>query len=141
MSRPSDIQEIEPEYGNKAYEVNAFESSTSTLGANHGTSPKRAQNGLTSRPIHNAAATTMDIFTDFFSSEVFQIVLYNPTTSHRFMRFCQTRACAENIEFLQKVRCQVSSGGVRYTLRCHRKDMQHAPYIYIRIEVIRALGS
>ncbi|KAL2060930.1 hypothetical protein VTL71DRAFT_8982 [Oculimacula yallundae] len=41
--------------------------------------------------------------TDFFSSEVFNIVLHNPTTAHRFLRFCQSRACGENIEFLQKV--------------------------------------
>jgi hypothetical protein len=41
--------------------------------------------------------------TDFFSSEVFQIVLHDPTTAHRFLRFCQSRACGENIEFLQKV--------------------------------------
>lgn len=42
--------------------------------------------------------------TDFFSAEVFQIVLHNPTTAHRFLRFCQSRACGENMEFLQKVR-------------------------------------
>ncbi|TGO55949.1 hypothetical protein BCON_0084g00170 [Botryotinia convoluta] len=40
---------------------------------------------------------------DFFSSEVFYIVLHNPTTAHRFLKFCQSRACAENLEFLQKV--------------------------------------
>jgi hypothetical protein len=42
---------------------------------------------------------------DFFSSEVFNIVIHNPTTAHRFLRFCQSRACGENIEFLQKVGC------------------------------------
>ena len=41
--------------------------------------------------------------TDFFSSEVFQIVIHNPTTAHRFLKFCQSRACGENMEFLQKV--------------------------------------
>lgn len=41
--------------------------------------------------------------TDFFSSEVFHIVLHNPTTAHRLLRFCQSRACGENMEFLQKV--------------------------------------
>jgi len=40
---------------------------------------------------------------DFFSSEVFNIVIHNPTTAHRFLRFCQSRACGENMEFLQKV--------------------------------------
>jgi hypothetical protein len=43
--------------------------------------------------------------TDFFSSEVFQIIIHNPTTAHRFLKFCQTRACGENMEFLQKVIC------------------------------------
>ncbi len=41
---------------------------------------------------------------DFFSSEIFNIVIHNPTTAHRFLRFCQSRACGENMEFLQKVR-------------------------------------
>lgn len=44
--------------------------------------------------------------TDFFSPEVFQIVLHNPTTAHRFTKFCQSRACGENMEFLEKV-CHV----------------------------------
>ncbi|KAA8574671.1 hypothetical protein EYC84_003921 [Monilinia fructicola] len=42
-------------------------------------------------------------FADFFSSEVFYIVLHNPTTAHRFLKFCQSRSCSENIEFLQKI--------------------------------------
>jgi hypothetical protein len=41
--------------------------------------------------------------TDFFGAEVFQIVIHNPTTAHRFLKFCQSRACGENMEFLQKV--------------------------------------
>ncbi|TVY53587.1 Phototropin-1 [Lachnellula cervina] len=41
--------------------------------------------------------------TDFFSPEVFHLVLHNPTTAHRLLRFCQSRACGENMEFLQKV--------------------------------------
>ncbi|PBP27107.1 hypothetical protein BUE80_DR001858 [Diplocarpon rosae] len=39
---------------------------------------------------------------EFFSAEVFQMVLHNPTTAHRFLRFAQSRACEENLEFLQK---------------------------------------
>jgi hypothetical protein len=46
-------------------------------------------------------------FTDFFSSEIFHLVLRNPTTAHRFLKFCQSRDCGENIEFLQKV-CELS---------------------------------
>jgi len=41
---------------------------------------------------------------DFFSSEVFQIVLHNPTTAHRLLKFSQARMCGENMEFLEKVR-------------------------------------
>lgn len=40
---------------------------------------------------------------DFFSSEVFQIVIHNPITAHRLLRFSQSRACGENMEFLQMV--------------------------------------
>ena len=40
---------------------------------------------------------------DFFSNEVFQIVLHNPTTAHRLAKFSQARMCGENMEFLEKV--------------------------------------
>ena len=40
---------------------------------------------------------------DFFSTEVFQIALHNPTTAHRLLRFSQARMCGENMEFLEKV--------------------------------------
>lgn len=42
-------------------------------------------------------------FADFFSPEVFYIVLHNPTTAHRFLKFCQSRSSSEDLEFLQKV--------------------------------------
>ena len=41
---------------------------------------------------------------DFFSPEIFQIVLHNPTTSHQLLKFSQSRFCGENMEFLDKVR-------------------------------------
>lgn len=41
---------------------------------------------------------------DFFSSDVFQIVLHNPATAHRLLKFSQARMCGENMEFLEKVR-------------------------------------
>ena len=41
---------------------------------------------------------------DFFSPEVFQLVIHNPTTVYRFFKFCQSRNCGESMEFLQKVR-------------------------------------
>lgn len=40
---------------------------------------------------------------DFFSSEIFQIVLHNPTTSHQLLKFSHSRLCGENLEFLEKV--------------------------------------
>ena len=40
---------------------------------------------------------------DFFSPEIFQIVLHNPTTSHQLLQFSQSRFCGENMEFLEKV--------------------------------------
>lgn len=47
---------------------------------------------------------------DFFSTEVFQIVLHNPTTAHRLLKFSQARMCGENMEFLEKVRRMAFSG-------------------------------
>ena len=41
--------------------------------------------------------------TDFFSPEIFQIVLHNPTTSYQLLLFSQSRFCGENMEFLEKV--------------------------------------
>lgn len=51
----------------------------------------------------SSANANHNFLTDFFSPEVFQVVLHNPTTAHRFLRFCQSRACGENLEFLHKV--------------------------------------
>lgn len=41
---------------------------------------------------------------DFFSSEVFQIVLHNPSTAHQLLKFSRARMCGENMEFLERVR-------------------------------------
>jgi hypothetical protein len=51
-----------------------------------------------------------DMITDFFSPDVFQLVIHNPTTAYRFLRFCQSRNCGESMEFLQKV-CQFTGQG------------------------------
>ena len=40
---------------------------------------------------------------DFFSPEIFQIVLHNPTTSHQLLQYSQSRFCGENMEFLERV--------------------------------------
>ncbi|KUJ16946.1 uncharacterized protein LY89DRAFT_616615 [Mollisia scopiformis] len=71
-------------------------------------SPKKKsmrQSDGSSRSGQTAVVTApgRDNMADFFSWEVFQIVLHNPTTAHRFLRFCQSRACGENMEFLQQI--------------------------------------
>lgn len=40
---------------------------------------------------------------DFFTASIFQVVLHNPTTAYRLLKFSETRLCAENVEFLSKV--------------------------------------
>jgi|SRR5450432_4409071 phototropin len=87
--------------GQSSSNHNMYESSTSTLDGNT-VGSQRFQNDMFAASNPNRGG--MDGFTDFFSREVFQLVLHNPTTAHRFLKFCQARSCAENIEFLQKVR-------------------------------------
>ena len=52
---------------------------------------------------HGSLDKTASGLADFFSTEVFQIVLHNPTTAHRLLKFSQARMCGENMEFLEKV--------------------------------------
>ena len=40
---------------------------------------------------------------DFFSAEIFQVVLHNPTTAHQFLKFSRSRLCGEHMEFLERV--------------------------------------
>ncbi|KAL8950695.1 MAG: hypothetical protein Q9222_003281 [Ikaeria aurantiellina] len=63
------------------------------------------QNGQTSQNSQNGAVVERGSngLADFFSSEVFQIVLHNPATAHRLLKFSQARMCGENMEFLEKV--------------------------------------
>lgn len=59
---------------------------------------------------------------DFFSYEIFQIVLRDPATAHRLHQFSQTRCCGENIEFLTKVcftLCGMSTRHVSFLLPAH----------------------
>ena len=53
-------------------------------------------------PTGGAMANGMGV-ADFFSPEIFQIVLHNPTTSYQLLLFSQSRFCGENMEFLEKV--------------------------------------
>ena len=95
--------------------------SQTTYGGVRGGSPSRWAENMNSRnpstahseegsaSSRNGTGTTLNSsapgnnMADFFSAEVFNIVIHNPTTAHRFKRFCQSRACGENMEFLQKV--------------------------------------
>ena len=49
------------------------------------------------------STTSSGRLTDFFGTEVFQIVLHNPTTAHQLTKFAQKRFCGENMEFLEQV--------------------------------------
>ncbi|KLU84445.1 hypothetical protein MAPG_03487 [Magnaporthiopsis poae ATCC 64411] len=40
---------------------------------------------------------------DFFGPSIFQVVLRNPTTVHQLRKYCESRFCDENIEFLQHI--------------------------------------
>lgn len=57
-------------------------------------------NSLGSQNTNSAAAANMP---DFFTSNIFQVVLHNPTTAHRLLKFSESRLCAENVEFLSRV--------------------------------------
>jgi len=53
---------------------------------------------------------------DFFSPEVFQIVLHNPATAHQLLKFSQARLSGENMEFLERVsarRLLATADGIR----------------------------
>ncbi|KAG9244351.1 hypothetical protein BJ878DRAFT_73911 [Calycina marina] len=52
--------------------------------------------------VHGSAGSYQSGIMDFFSSNIFQLVIHNPTTAYRFLRFCQSRNCGEAMEFLQK---------------------------------------
>ena len=58
---------------------------------------------------HGGLERSANGLADFFSTEVFQIVLHNPTTAHRLLKFSQARMCGENMEFLEKVGTTVHS--------------------------------
>ncbi|PQE28910.1 hypothetical protein CJF30_00003944 [Rutstroemia sp. NJR-2017a BBW] len=96
-SSPSSMSSPKSANGSQHRFTNSGDGETSL----RGTAKLSDRGSLSSRggPGVNGAAN----FTDFFSAEVFHIVLHNPTTAHRFLKFCQTRSCAENLEFLQKV--------------------------------------
>jgi phototropin len=62
--------------------------------------------GLPASPkssLPDGSAGTLPI-PDFFSREVFQMVLRNPTTSHLLCQFARNQGCGEAVEFLTQVR-------------------------------------
>lgn len=59
-----------------------------------------ASNDLPSPSLHSTSSKKLP---EFFSQSTFQTVLNNPTISHQFLKFAQSRLCGENLEFLAKV--------------------------------------
>jgi hypothetical protein len=61
----------------------------------------------------NVSGTSSGRLTDFFGTEIFQMVLHNPTTCHQLTKFAQTHLCGENMEFLEQVHfnqgCEIGS--------------------------------
>jgi len=113
--RPTAVKETKPVYNNNGtIDFNPFESSSSTLGA-HGAGQQKSQNELIPRINQNRGAT-MDNFTDFLSKEVFQIVLHNLTTSHRFMKFVRAEHAQRILSFYKRYVSRVSKH-LNYLLR------------------------
>jgi phototropin len=52
---------------------------------------------------HGNGSATKLALPDFFSREVVQMVLHNPTTAHRLRQFAESKGSAENMAFLQQV--------------------------------------
>lgn len=54
-------------------------------------------------PSPSIKSSTSRKMPEFFSQTTFHTVLNNPTISHQFLKFAQSRLCGENLEFLAKV--------------------------------------
>ena len=84
-----------------------FQNLQSTSATESDGSKQSKQSSRSSRSNKNSFGSNHKIrgssVTDYFSPEVFQMVIHNPTTAHRFLKFCQSRNCGENLSFLQKV--------------------------------------
>ncbi|KAI3394903.1 hypothetical protein diail_2074 [Diaporthe ilicicola] len=63
-------------------------------------SVRSVRNSVSGRTAKSSASQSMP---DFFSSDIFQVVLHNPTTAYQLLKFSESRLCAENVEFLSKV--------------------------------------
>ncbi|KAL1860291.1 hypothetical protein Daus18300_009346 [Diaporthe australafricana] len=63
-------------------------------------SVRSVRNSISGRTAKSSASQSMP---DFFSSDIFQVVLHNPTTAYQLLKFSESRLCAENVEFLSKV--------------------------------------
>ncbi|KAL6718088.1 hypothetical protein ACLMJK_004173 [Lecanora helva] len=107
-----------------------------------------------SSPKHNGTVDKKtEGLADFFSSEVFQIVLHNPATAHRLLKFSQARMCGENMEFLEKVRWMIfAQARNALTRSCNQVDrysslldelatiMTEIHYSYTATEAPKQLG-
>lgn len=74
-----------------------------------------ARNGRIPLPVDSMPQRTapshppLSRLADFFSAEVFQVVLRNPAIAYQMLKFSRAHFCAENLEFLEKVRPPVTS--------------------------------
>ncbi|KAF3760387.1 hypothetical protein M406DRAFT_269000 [Cryphonectria parasitica EP155] len=96
-------------YHQKAYQnvSNAtYSSNHSSPGRRHSEDDIRDRQSISSRTVGSSAIASRSNnhnMPDFFSNNIFQIVLHDPATAHRLLKFSETRLCAENVEFLAKV--------------------------------------
>ena len=82
------------------------------IGKDQQRSPQPVTTGSVSRRVsHESDDTLLDSpqsqssigVTDFFSRDVIQIALHDPSISHQLLKFSQSQYCGENVDFLQKV--------------------------------------
>ncbi|KAK8120491.1 hypothetical protein PG999_004611 [Apiospora kogelbergensis] len=83
------------------------------VAANGGGSIMSGMSGISRRPSvtinkppsHNGSLSSggSSRLPDFFSQQVFQVVLHNPATAHHLLKFSENRVCSENVEFLAKI--------------------------------------
>ena len=70
-----------------------------------GSNGEKASRRFDRRSLHidyGPPETTLPI-PDYFSQEVFHMVLNNPSAAHRLLRYAQRKGCGENMAYLMKV--------------------------------------
>ena len=68
-----------------------------------GTVSSRASHDSDDTLLESAQTQSSIGITDFFSLDVIQMALHDPSISHQLLKFSQAQHCGENVEFVQKV--------------------------------------